>query len=139
MARSRLIPARHRIRVQMMFWTSLLLVIVIAGPLEFRQRVSATYVQQDLIDRSREVINGIAADLGGTEFLDPEAVQSQLLESIVGAPSIVELSVFELSRSGSHVFASTVKPPDVTPERLADSIEPKRLVGSRGERLLAVR
>src|SRR5262245_52929695 len=118
MPRSPFIPARHRIRVQMMFWTSALLVIAIAGPLELRLRVASGYVQQDLIDRSREVVNDVAADLGGTEFLEAEDVQSDLLAQIPLFPSIVELSLYELSPSGSRVFASTMKPPDVTPEVL---------------------
>src|SRR5215510_3049272 len=139
MARSKLIPARHRIRVQMMFWTSALLLIAIAGPLEWRLRIASGYVQQDLIDRSLEVVNGVAADLGGTEFLETEPVQAQLLSQIPLFPSIVELSVYELSPTGNHVFASTVEPPDVTPESLgAITPEPQTLVGSRGERLIAV-
>ncbi len=139
MARSRFIPGRHGIRVQMMFWTSALLVIAIAGPLELRLRVASGYVQQDLIDRSREVVNDLAADLGGTEFLETEPVQTQFLAEIPRFPSIVELSLFELSATGSTVFASTVTPPDVTPEILGTpTSEPKPLVGSRGERLLAV-
>ena len=56
MVRPSFIPARHRIRVQLMFWTSILLLIAIAGPLELRLRVAANYFQQDLIDRAREVI-----------------------------------------------------------------------------------
>jgi signal transduction histidine kinase len=140
MARSRFIAGRHRIRVQMMFWTSVLLVVAIAVPLELRLRVASGYVQQDLVDRSREVVNDIAADLGGSEFFDGEYVQGQLLAEILRVPSVVELSLYEVGPSGSRLFASTVAPPDVTPERLPGiTTEPQPLVGSRGERLMAVR
>src|SRR3954471_3683042 len=104
MVRSILIPARHRIRVQMMFWTSLLLLVAIAGPLELRLRVAAGYLQQDLIDRSREVVNDIAADLGSQETLDSDEVTTELLTASLRDPSIVELSVFETNDSGDHVI-----------------------------------
>lgn len=139
MVRPAFAPARHRIRVQMMFWMSALLLIAIAGPLELRLRVAAGYLQQDLIDRSKEVINGIAADLGGSVALSGDAVQSKLLEETLKAPSIVELSVFEHSETGERLVASTVTSPDFPPERLDGvSLEPKPLMGSRGERLIAV-
>ncbi len=139
MARASLIPPQHRIRVQMMFWTSVLLLIAIAAPLEYRLRSAATYLQRDLIDRSREVINDIAADLGSQDVLDADSVQSTLLAEILRSPSIVELSVFEIRNSHPAVFASTVNPPDVSPEVLGPpSAQPRELTGSRGERWMAV-
>src|SRR5215467_9092613 len=120
MVRPTLVPARHRIRVQVMFWTSILLLIAMVVPLELRLRIDEQYLQQDLVDRSREVLNDVAAELGGMEFLEEDAddVQTLLLKEVVRVPSIVELSVFEYTPSGTRLIASTVKPPDVTPERL---------------------
>lgn len=139
MARPSFIPARHRIRVQLMFWTSILLLIAIAGPLELRLRVAANYFQQDLIDRAREVINDIAATLGGEETLDPDSVQSEVLAEVLRIPSIAELSVFQATPTGWSLVASTVNPPDVTPDRVPEkTAEAIPLTGSRSERLMAV-
>ena len=139
MARPSFIPARHRIRVQLMFWTSILLLIAIAGPLELRLRVAANYFQQDLIDRAREVINDIAATLGGEETLDPDNVQSEVLAEVLRIPSIAELSVFQATPTGWSLVASTVNPPDVTPDRVPEkTAEAIPLTGSRSERLMAV-
>jgi len=139
MTRSRFIPTQHRIRAEMMFWTSVLLLIAIAAPLELRLRVAAGYLQQDLVDRSHEVVNDVAADLGGMEFLDPDEVQTRLLAEVLRVPSIIELSVFEHTATGTNLLASTVKPPDFTPERLGKiSADPQSFEGSHGERLIAV-
>ncbi len=122
-----------------MFWMSVLLLIAIAGPLELRLRVAAGYLQQDLIDRSKEIINGIAADLGGDAVFESDEMQGQLLAETLKAPSIVELSVFESSSSGQRLLASTVNAPDFTPQRLGGvSLEPKLVAGSRGERVMAI-
>src|SRR5215467_239880 len=139
MVRPTLVPARHRIRVQVMFWTSILLLIAMVVPLELRLRIDEQYLQQDLVDRSREVLNDVAAELGGMEFLDEDAddVQTLLLKEVLRVPSIVELSVFEDTPSGTHLIASTVKPPDVTPDRLGKvPSQPINLEGSHGERLM---
>src|SRR5437016_14649937 len=109
MARPRWISSRYGIRVQIMFWTSVLLVIAIVGPLELRVSVTADYLQQDLIDRSREVVNDVAANLGGSEYLDEEGIQALLLAEVIRVPSIVELSVFESRPSGPYLLGSTVK------------------------------
>src|SRR5262245_45640393 len=139
MVRPSFIPARHHIRVQLMFWISILLLAAIAGPLELRLRVAANYFQQDLIDRAREVINDTAASLGGEDTLDPDTVQSQVLEEVLRIPSIAELSVFQATPSGWNLVASTVNPPDVTPDRVSGKpSEPIPLTGSRSERLMAV-
>jgi signal transduction histidine kinase len=124
-----------------MFWTSILLLIAMVVPLELRLRIDEQYLQQDLVDRSREVLNDVAAELGGMEFLEEDAddVQTLLLKEVVRVPSIVELSVFEYTPSGTRLIASTVKPPDVTPERLGKiTPEPKDLDDSHGDRLMAV-
>jgi signal transduction histidine kinase len=124
-----------------MFWTSALLLTSIVVQLELRLRVDEQYLQKDLVDRSREVLNDVAAELGGTEFLeeDPDYIQNFLLQEELRVPSIVELSVFQYTPSGTQLIASTVKPPDVTPERLGKiTPEPYSLVGSHGERLIAV-
>src|SRR5215475_8970781 len=141
MVRPTLVPARHRIRVQVMFWTSILLLIAMVVPLELRLRIDEQYLQQDLVDRSREVLNDVAAELGGMEFLeeDAEDVQTLLLKEVVRVLSIVELSVFEYTSSGTRLIASTVTPPDVTPERFGKiTPEPKDLDDSHGDRLVAV-
>src|SRR5579884_3510671 len=141
MVRSRLIAARHRIRVQVMFWTSILLLIAMVIPLELRLRVDQQYLLQDLVDRSREVLNDIAAELGGTEFLDTDDVQTLLLqEATQVTPSPAELSVFEYTPSGAHLIASTVKPPDFTPDRLGTAAnQPIFLTGSHGGHFIALR
>ena len=86
------------------------------------------------------VSNDVAAELGGTEFLDPDDVQDFLLTEVLRVSSIVELSVFEYTPSGTSLIASTVKPPEFTPERLGTmTSQPKPVEGSHGEHLMAVR
>src|SRR5579872_597867 len=141
MVRSTLIPPRHRIRVQVMLWTSVLLFIAMVVPLEFRLNVDRQYLVLDLTDRSREVLNDVAAELGSMEFPeeDVDDVQALVLTEKTRVPSIVELSVFQKTPAGTKLIASTVKPPDVTPERLGNAgAQPITLKGSNGEHLMAM-
>jgi signal transduction histidine kinase len=142
MVRSTLIPPRHRIRVQVMFWTSALLFIAMVVPLELRLQIDQEYLVQDLTDRSREVLNDVAAELSSMEFPeeDVEDVQDLVLREVHRVPSIVELSVFQDTPAGTRLIASTVKPePDVTPERMAKlTAQPLNLTGSNGEHLTAM-
>jgi signal transduction histidine kinase len=124
----------------MMFWTSILLLIAIGGPLELRLRVAAQFLQQDLIDRSTAVINDIAADLGAKEFLEDQDVEEQLLTEVFRAPSIVELSVIETTTTGDRrLVASTVNAPDFTLNDIGGVlVQPLERKGARGERVMII-
>ena len=138
MPRQFLIPPRFRIRIQMLLWTSVLLMLTIAGPLEFRLRYGADVIKRDLVDRTVEVLNNVAENLGDFVDIDETLAEKSILSEIGSTPSILELSIFDSSANGKLLVSSVIDPGYKLESAVPLSLEPREIVGPNDAHVLIV-